>query len=57
MEVTANKRLIAVAGLLALSGVYAIVVIQDSALASALALGYVGFLLTVLLIISCWKKP
>lgn len=54
---TPNIRLMLLAGMLVLSAAYAVLVEKDPSVASALALGYVAFILSVFLIISCWKKP
>jgi hypothetical protein len=39
------------------SGVYAVLVAYDPGVASAVALGYVAFLLTILAAVEFWKKP
>lgn len=52
-----NTRLWLIAGIIVLSAMYAVLVVEDKNLASAIASGYVALLLTFTLIINVWKRP
>jgi F0F1-type ATP synthase assembly protein I len=54
---TANNRLLVIAGLIVLSAGYAVLVKKDPAVASAIAAGYVALLLTAIFVLNVWKKP
>lgn len=54
---TPKTRLRIVAGLLVLSSIYAWLVGYDPILARTVALGYIALMLTLLVLISCWKRP
>lgn len=54
---TPNTRLGLLAGIIVFSAAYAVIVRKDPALASAIAAGYVAALLTVLALVSFWRKP
>lgn len=53
---TPNTRLKIVAGLLTLSFSYTYLVIWNPAVARTAALGYIALMLTLLVLIACWKK-
>lgn len=52
-----SVRLYLTLAVIVLSALYAVVVSQDPAIASAIASGYVAMLVTVLVVINVWKKP
>lgn len=54
---TPRARLNLLAGIIIFSAAYAVIVRKDPSLASALASGYVALLLTVLAIVTFWRKP
>jgi ABC-type uncharacterized transport system permease subunit len=54
---TPNKRLWFIFVLIVLSAAYAVLVKTDQSLAYAVALGYIGIMLTILIITQCFKKP
>lgn len=54
---TPKTRLKVIAGLLILSSIYAFLVGYDPAVARTIALGYIALMLTVLVLISFWKRP
>lgn len=52
-----STRLWLIAGIIVLSAVYAVLVVEDRNLAAAISSGYVALLLTVTLVLNVWKKP
>jgi hypothetical protein len=46
-----------IAVLIVFSATYAVIVKKDPGLGYAFALGYIALLLTVIVILTCWKKP
>ena len=52
-----NSRLWLIAVLIVFSATYAVIVKKDYTLAYAVALGYIAVVLTVLVVLSCFKKP
>lgn len=56
MKMLPNTRLILCIVVIVGSALYALLVSQDPEVASALMLGYVGIMLTILVAINVWKK-
>lgn len=54
---TPKTRLKVIVGVLILSFVYAVLVQYSPQLARTVALGYICLMLTLLVLISCWKRP
>jgi len=52
-----NTRLRLSAVMIVLSAFYAVLITQDRQLAEAVALGYIGLLLTVFFLTNIWKSP
>lgn len=52
-----KARLKLAAGIIVVSLLYGYLVAEDASVASAIAVGYVALLLTVLVVINIWKKP
>lgn len=50
-------RLLLVAVIIVGSALYALLIVKDSALASAVASGYVAAMLTVFALVNLWKRP
>jgi hypothetical protein len=43
--------------MIVMSAIYAVTVVKNPQIASAIALGYVALLLTVFVLVNVWKKP
>lgn len=54
---TPRTRLSAIAVVLVLSAIYAFLVARSPAAARTVALGYICLLLTIIVLIQCWRKP
>lgn len=54
---TPKTRLKLIAGLLALSTIYALLVSISPEFARIVAVGYIALMLTILVLIQLWKKP
>ncbi len=52
-----NLRLMVAAAIIIVSAFYAVLVVQNPALASAISSGYVAVLLTSIFVVNVWKKP
>lgn len=52
-----ETRLILVAVIIIGSSLYALLVVRDPSLASAVATGYVAIFLTIFTLINLWKRP
>jgi hypothetical protein len=50
-------RLYLCAIIVALSGAYAVLIATDIELAKAVALGYIGLILTIFLLLNVWRRP
>ena len=57
LAMRASVRLLLVAVIIVGSALYALLIVRNSALASAVASGYVAALLTVFTLVNLWKKP
>lgn len=53
---TPNTRLRLSAVMIILSAIYAVLIVQDRELATAVSSGYVALLLTVFVLTTLWKK-
>lgn len=52
-----SVRLLMCAVMIVGSAFYAVLVSQDTQVASAVALGYVALLLTIFVLVNVWKRP
>lgn len=55
-EMSASLRLVLCGALILISTIYAVLVARDPTTASAIAVGYVALVVTVILIVNIWKK-
>jgi len=55
-KMSPSLRLLLCGVLILISAVYAVLVAQDPAVASTVAVGYVALVVTVILIVNLWKK-
>lgn len=54
---TSNVRLQICGVIIVLSAMYAVTVVKDPEVASAIAAGYIALVLTAILLVNLWKKP
>lgn len=54
---TSNARLQMSLLIIMISAAYGVIVAKDPQIASAIASGYVGVILTVLILVNVWKRP
>lgn len=54
---TSTTRLQVCGVILVISAAYAVLLAQDTEVASAIASGYVALLLTAIVLVNVWKKP
>lgn len=54
---TALTRLRLTALMIIFSALYAVIVVQDPGVASAVSSGYIAILLTVFIIVEIWRRP
>lgn len=54
---TQQVRFVVIIGVIVFSAGYSILVVKDEGLASAISLGYIAVILTVMLLLRYWRKP
>lgn len=57
LEMRPNARLLWIAIMILGSASYGVLVKKDPNVASAVALGYVGLILTIFVVVQVWRKP
>lgn len=57
LKMRPNARLLLCAVVIVGSALYAVLVVRDPQIASAISSGYVAVLLTTFFVINVWKKP
>lgn len=57
MQMRPKTRLLMVAFIIVMSAAYAVLVKRDPSVASAIAVGYVALLVTIITAIQIWRRP
>lgn len=57
LKMRPNARLLWVVVMILGSASYGVLVKKDPSVASAIALGYVGLILTIFVLVQVWRKP